>query len=199
MISLIPCTACRSTSSATLIVGNGDDGVDHARQLRQALLGLPAPLGPLKREGLGDNGDRQCTELLGQRRHHGCRAGSGSAAHACGDEHHVGAFQHVNDSLGIFERRLAADFGIRARTQAIRNLGADGEPYRDGRGLERLRVGIEHAEFDAGHPFLQHARHSVASTTAHTEHANHGLRRWFFFNHEFQAVECHRFPPVFIS
>ena len=110
-----------------LIVGNGDDGIDDARQFRQALLGLLAALGPFETEGLGDDGHGERAQFLGERRHHRSRASAGAAAQAGGDEHHVGAFQQVDDALGVFERGLPPDRRVRARAQAVGDLGADGQ------------------------------------------------------------------------
>ena len=44
-------------------------------------------------ERLGDHGDGERAQFLGERRHHGRGAGAGAAAQAGGDEDHVGAFQ----------------------------------------------------------------------------------------------------------
>ena len=47
----------------------------------------------LKAERPCDHTHRQDAHLLGQRRHHGRRAGSGAATHTAGDEHHVRPLQ----------------------------------------------------------------------------------------------------------
>ena len=135
MMSLMPCTAWRRTSSAMrkaskklvpfgnqaeqLIVGNGDDGIDHAGQLGQALFGLLAALGAFEAERLGDHGHGERAEFLGERSDHGRGSGAGAAAQAGGDEDHVRAFQQVDDALGIFERGLAAHRRIRAGAEPV--------------------------------------------------------------------------------
>ena len=126
-------------------------------------LGLLAALGTFEGERLGDHRHGQRAQLLGERRDHGRGAGSGAAAEARGDEDHVRAFQQIDDALGVFERGLASDGGIRARAQAVGDLGADGQLIRHRRRRKRLHVGIEDAELDAAEPFVQHARDGVAS------------------------------------
>jgi hypothetical protein len=67
---------------------------------------------PSNGNGLGDHGHGQDAHLLGHFRHDRGRAGAGAAAHAGGDEHHVGAFQHFGDALAILQRGLATDSGF---------------------------------------------------------------------------------------
>ena len=45
----------------------------------------------------------------------GARAGAGAAALAGGDEHHVGALEHLFDLLAVLLGGLAADLGVAAR------------------------------------------------------------------------------------
>jgi hypothetical protein len=61
------------------------------RQLLDALQRDLHAAAAFERERLGDHGDGQDAHLLGQLRHHRRGAGAGAAAHAGGDEHHVGA------------------------------------------------------------------------------------------------------------
>ena len=53
------------------------------------------------------------------------RAGTGAAAHAGGDEHHVGAFQLFFDFFRSFFRRFAADFGTGAGTEPAGGFHAE--------------------------------------------------------------------------
>ena len=86
-------------------------------------------------ERLGDHRDGERAHLAGQRSDDRRRAGAGSAAEAGGDEHHVGAFQRLDDLVGVFQRGLAADFGIGARAQAVGQLDAELDLHRRARHL----------------------------------------------------------------
>ncbi len=174
-----------------LIVGNRDHCIDDARQLGKPVIGLLAALGSFERERLGDHGDRQRAQFLRQRRDHGRGSGAGAAAEPRRDEHHVGAFQQIDDLFGVFERGLPADLRIRARAQAVGELRADRQLIGHRRRRQRLHVGVQHAELDAGESFVQHARDRILAAAADAEDANLGLGRDFFFNHEFQSIECH--------
>ena len=71
---------------------------------------------PSKRERTGDDADgraRRCCLAISaiDRR----AAGAGAAALARGDEHHVGALQHLFDLVAVLLGGLAADLGIAAR------------------------------------------------------------------------------------
>ena len=48
----------------------------------------------------------------------GARAGAGAAALAGGDEHHVGALEHLLDLLAVLLGGLPADLGVAAGTEA---------------------------------------------------------------------------------
>ena len=64
-------------------------------------------------ERLGDDADGQNAHLARDLRDHRRGSGAGAAAHAGGDEAHVGAHQVIADLLdGLFGGR-AADFGLR--------------------------------------------------------------------------------------
>ena len=131
----MPCTAPSSTSLACL---NADSSVtsrpstvssfsfgtviSESTVLAEILDALQRDLhapAALERERLGDDRDGQDAHLLGELRDDRRRAGAGAAAHAAGDERHVGAGQQLDDALAILERGLAADLGIRAGAEAL--------------------------------------------------------------------------------
>ena len=54
------------------------------------------------------------------------RAGAGAAAHAGGDEQHVGALDHLGDAVAVLHRRVAADLGLARRRPGPRvSVGAE--------------------------------------------------------------------------
>ena len=87
-----------------------------------ALLHAPRAL---ERERLGDDADRERALVARDLRDDRRRAGAGAAAHAGGDEHHVGALQRLGDALRVLERRLAADLGVGARAEALGEVRAE--------------------------------------------------------------------------
>ena len=105
-------------------VGNDDSGIDRLHQFGDAALGLLHAAFAFERKRLGDDRNGERAHLAGQRRDDGSGSGAGAAAEAGGDEDHVGAFEGLNDFVGVFERGLAADFRIGARAQAVRQLHA---------------------------------------------------------------------------
>ena len=66
------------------------------------------------------------------------RADAGTAAQARGDEHHVGALQHLDDHVRVFQGRLASDLGIRSGAQASGHLRAQLQLIGDLAGCQRL-------------------------------------------------------------
>ena len=76
-------------------------------------------------EGLGDHAHRQdaaFTRALGDDRR---GAGAGAAAHAGGDEDHVGAVEVLADLRDRLLGRAHADFWVRAGAEALRHLHAE--------------------------------------------------------------------------
>ena len=161
------------------VVGNGDHGVDGAADFRESAIGLLHAARSLEAERLGDHGDREGVQLLGQRGHHGRSASSGAAAQPGRDEHHVGAFENFDDPLGVLQRGLAAEAGIGTGAQAVGDFGADGQFVRHRRGIQRLHVGIQDVEFDTGEPFVHHAGYRVRASAADTDHLDLGAVQSF--------------------
>ena len=72
-----------------------------------------------------DHGHREDAEFLRDLRDHRRRARARATAHAGGDEQHVAAFDHLDDAIAIFHRRLAAHFGIGAGAETLGDVAAD--------------------------------------------------------------------------
>ena len=88
-------------------------------------LGVAHAAPALEAERLGHDADRQRALVARDLRDDRRRAGAGAAAHAGGDEHHVGALQRLRDALDVFERGLAPDLGLRAGAEAARESAAE--------------------------------------------------------------------------
>jgi len=148
------------------VVGNRDQRVDGVLQFQQALVGLLGAAAALESERAGDHGDGERAELGCQPRNHRCGAGGGAAAEAAGDEHHVGALEHVDDLFGAFQRCLAADLGVGAGSQATRQAGPELQLLGCIVDLQGLQVGVCGDEVDALQPCLHHPADGVAAAAA---------------------------------
>jgi hypothetical protein len=131
------------------VIGNGDDRIHGGVQFGEALFGLAHAARPFERERLGDYGDGERAEFLGEGGDDGCGAGAGASPEAGGDKDHVGAFEDFDDAVGVLEGGLAADLGIRAGAEAVGDALAEGDFVGGLRGAQRLRVGVEDVELDA--------------------------------------------------
>ena len=125
-------------------------------------------------ERLGHDRHGEDAKLLRDLGHHGRGTGARPTAHTGGDEQHVRAFDHFDDAIAIFHRRLTADFRIRARAQALGDIAADLQTDFHLRMLQRLSIRIEADEIDAFDPGRDHVRHGVAAATAHANDLDHG-------------------------
>ena len=78
----------------------------------------------LKGKGLGDNTDGQDAQVMGRFGHDRCSTGAGAAAHASGDEHHLGTFQCIGDLILAFLRCTLADLRVSTSAAALGQLCA---------------------------------------------------------------------------
>ena len=91
---------------------------DLAFELVDALFGVVHALPALEGERLGHHADGQRAQLLGDAGDNRRGAGAGAAAHAGGDEHHVGTLDELVDQLGALLGRPRTDLGLAARPEA---------------------------------------------------------------------------------
>ena len=100
-------------------------------------------------------------------------AGAGAAALARGDEHHVGALEHLFDLVGVGLGGGLADLGVAAGAETPGELPADVELHVGVAHEQRLRVGVDRDELDALQPGVDHAVDGVDATTADTDDLDH--------------------------
>ena len=127
-------------------------------------------------EGFGDDADGQDAHVAGGLGNHRRSPGAGAAAHAGGDEHHVGTGEMVADFVDHFLGRGGADVGLRTGPEALGDLGAH---LHDALGLghgERLRVGVGDDEFDPLQPGGDHVVDGVATGPAYAKHSDPRLQ-----------------------
>ena len=130
-------------------VRHDDDGVNLAFQFLDTGLGQPHPAWPFKRKRLGDDRNRQRAHFRRDFGNHRCGAGSGSAAHACRDEHHIRAIKHLFDFAFAFLGRHAPDARIAARAQTPRGVFAKLEFARRFGNVQHLHIRIHRQELNA--------------------------------------------------
>src|SRR5262249_15857113 len=96
-----------------VLVRNDDQRIDRLLKFLDALLGKTHAASALQVERLGDHADGQDALVAGRLRDDRSSASAGAAAHAGGDEAHVGAVQMVDDLVDAFFSGGAADFRLR--------------------------------------------------------------------------------------
>ena len=117
-------------------------------ELPEADFRLHGALAALELERPRDDRHRQRAQLVGQAGDDGRRAGARAAAEAGGDEDQVGAGQHFENLFGVFERGRAADVGIRAGAESLRQLPADLNLRRRRAARQRLLIRVGDDELD---------------------------------------------------
>ena len=152
------------------LVGDDHQGVHLLPQGGNAFFSLLHAALALKGEGLGDDAHGEGALLPGNLGHPGGSAGAGAAAHAGGDEHHVGVLQDVGNGLAAFLRGLLADFGLRAGAAALGNLLADLNLHRSLGPLQGLLIGVHANQLHAAHAGAGNAVYGVAAAAAHADH-----------------------------
>ena len=106
----------------------------------------------LEAERLGDDADGQRADVAGEPGDHRGGAGAGAAAGAGGDEDHVGALEQPLDLVLLLEGGAVADLGVGAGAEAAGLLVADVDGDVGDAELQRLKIGVDGHELDAGDP-----------------------------------------------
>jgi hypothetical protein len=96
--------------------------------------------------------------------------------------------KNFNDAIGVFKRCFAPDLGFSAGPEAVGNLDADLELIRRRTGGQGLGVGVDRVELDPLEPFIDHARHGVASAAADPDHFDASSRPQLLLNFILQHV-----------
>ena len=153
-----------------LLVGDGDQRVDAFRQQTDTFVGDLHALAAFERERTGHNSNRQNAHFLGHFGNDWCSTGTGTAAHASGDEHHVGALQHFGNTLTVFQSGLTANFRIGASAEALGHSSAQLQDGPRADAFQRLGISVGADEFNAFNVALDHMVDSVAAATADTDY-----------------------------
>ena len=152
------------------VVGNDDQRVDLFLEALHAGIGLYRTAATLEAERTGDDTDCQCADAARQFGDDGRRTGSGTAALAGGDEHHVCTLDDLFDLLAVRFGGIAADVGVAARAEPTREVAPDVELDVGVAHQERLRVGVDRDELDAFQTRVDHSVDGVDAATADADH-----------------------------
>ena len=166
-----------------LLVEHHDQRVDVGLELGDAGVGRLHAAVAFELERLGDDAHGEDAHLLGHARDHRRGAGARAAAHAGGDEQHVGAGDGRLDLLDRFLGRGAAHFRLAAGAQA---LATQLDDLGRARAVQRLGVGVRADELDALDAFVEHVLDGVAAAAAHADDLD--LRALI---KRFDHLDCH--------
>ena len=173
------------------LVGNHHERIHMLAERRDTRLGLLHALLAFKGKRLGHDTDGQDAHFFSDFGDHGRRAGTGAAAHAGRDEHHVGASERRLDVLFAFFRRALSSGRIGAGAFALGDLLADLNFMGSLRTVQSLHICIDRDELNAAHTHLDHAVDSVSAAAACTDH--------FDLNHVVFVIlvefKCHLIVP----
>ena len=104
----------------------------------------------------------------------GRRTGAGAAALAGGDEHHVGALDHLFDLVVVRLGGGAADLGVAAGAEPAGEVAPDVELDVGIAHQQRLGVGVDGDELDALEPGVDHPVDGVDAAAADADDLDHG-------------------------
>ena len=188
MMSLIPWTPWRSTSSTTRKASmievffwttslRRSFGIvirvsTWAFSSSAAFSATSLRLAPSNANGLVTTPIVSAPGLLGDLGDDRRRAGAGAAAQAGGDEDHVRVLERLGDLLGVLLGRPRADRRVAAGTEAARDLVADPDLVRRVGLEERLGVRVAGDELDAHHLGPDHPVDGVAPAAADADDAD---------------------------
>ena len=148
--------------------------IDRVAELFDSGFRLQQAFASLELERLGDHGDGERTQLIGEAGDDGRGAGAGAAAKPGRDEHHVRAAQDLENLLGVLERGGPADVGIGAGAQSFGELRAQLHLHPGGVVLQRLLVRVGDDELDVTKPGAHHPVDGIPATPAHANHLDPG-------------------------
>ena len=152
-------------------VRDDDERVHGVAEHFDALFRLIHPALAFKLERFGDNADGQNAELTRDFRNDRRTAGTRAAAHAGGDEDHVGILDQLDDVVFVFFDGFLALFRVCAAALAARDAFADLK-HLAGCFQKLLFIGVDGDEFDALQVAGNHAIDRVVAAPADADHFN---------------------------
>ena len=159
-----------------LFVGDHDQRIHILHQLINTTLSLCHFLLALEQEGLGNNRNGQNVHLLGDLCNHRSRTGTGTAAHACGDEYHIRTLQRICNLVLVFLSGTLSYIRLVAGTTAPGQLCTDLDLGSSLGIVQRLCVRIHCNIFNVLDAGIDHTVQRIAAAAANADHLNIHLR-----------------------
>ena len=151
------------------LVRDDDERVDLGLELFNARFRLRHAAAAFKTEGLRHDADGQDARLARDLGNNGRAARAGAAAHAGGDEDHIGVLERLGDLVAALLGALAADLRVGARALTVRQLFADLNFISGGRHVERLLICIHRDKVDTARTGAHHAVDHVVAAAANAD------------------------------
>ena len=148
------------------IVGDHHQGIHPLLQISNAHFRILHALLAFKGKRLGYHGNGQCTDVPGNLCHDRCCAGAGAAAHACGDEDQVRAFQCLSDFFPALFRCPATHFRYCACAQSLGQLFADLDLRLCIGKCQCLTICIDRNKLYPSESGVHHAVHRIVAAAA---------------------------------
>ena len=152
------------------IVGDDDERVDLLLESLHAGIGLHRPAAPLEAEWSSHDANGERTDAARQLGDDRRRTRAGTATLAGGDEHHVGALEHLFDLVAVRLGRVATHVGIAAGTEASGEVATDVELDVGVAHEECLGVRVHGDELDTFEAGVDHPVHGIDATAADADH-----------------------------
>ena len=156
---------------AQFVVVNYNEGIHMLAQALDAQFCLAQAHAALKAKGCSDDSDGQNAHFAGCHGDYGCSTCSGSAAHACRDEDHLGL--RPQNGLNFFvalERGLLANLRIRSGTEAFGQGRAELNFVFYGAKIKSLGVGVADNKVYAAYSLVLHVVDRVGAAAPYANH-----------------------------
>ena len=139
-----------------------------------SLLGDVEAAPALERERPRDDADRECPDLVREIGDDRRGARARAATLAGGHEHHVCALQHFLQLVARLECSRVPDLRISAGAQTAGHLVADVDLHVRVAHQQRLRIGVDADELDAGEARVDHPVDGVRAAATDADDLDHG-------------------------
>src|SRR6476469_1615053 len=156
------------------LIRDRDQRIDVVAQLVDAFVGGPLAPVALEIKRPCDYADSQCAGRLGNPGNDWRCPGPGAAAHAGGDEDHVGVTGHLADRIRALFGRAQTNLWSSAGTEPLGQLVADTHRKRRAAVQQRLAVGVDRDELNAVDAGIDHAVDRVATRATDADHLDPG-------------------------
>ena len=154
------------------VIGDHDQGIHVFLNILDTGLRAGHAASRLKAERLCHDADCKDALLLGELGNDRCSSGSCSAAHAAGNENHIGALDRVCDLVSALFRSLHTYLGICTGTQALCQLFSYLKQLGGSAELQGLDICVNAYELNACNVHIHHSVYCIVPSSANTDNDN---------------------------